>query len=223
MKHQRLLLSVVSSALLLCLASACSSTQSSLGDQEWLKPSPRLRSQIEDAARRLPWTHGMERVEMITWFATVGEPAYPTLLAMVQDPRKDVAGSALAALGATRDSRLVEPLRAVPLPKGEEDFDLRLERARALLRLGDWQVVPTLIEGLRDERELTRALSAQTLWESTHEKFGYDANADEAERNKSIALWEAWWHDRSQDPLRPGTDAGNASAPRANTPARADG
>ncbi len=222
MKHQRLF-ALVSSALLLCLASACSSTQSSLGDQEWLKPSPRLRSQIEDAARRLPWTHGMERVEMITWFATVGEPAYPTLLAMVQDPRKDVAGSALAALGATRDSRLVEPLRAVPMPEGEADFDLRLERARALLRLGDWQVVPTLIEGLRDERDITRALSAQTLWESTHEKFGYDANGDIAARNKSIAAWEAWWHDRSQDPLRPGVAVDNASTRSAKAPTKADG
>jgi hypothetical protein len=222
MKH-KCLFALVSSALLLCLASACSSTQSSLGEEQWLEPSPRLRSQIEDAARRLPWTHGMERVEMITWFATVGEPAYPTMLQMVRDPRKDVAGSALAALGATRDSRLVEPLRALPLPEGDENFDLRLERARALLRLGDWQVVPTLIEGLRDERQITRALPAQTLWESPHEKFGYDANADEAERNKSIALWEAWWHDRSQDPLRPGTDAGKSSTQSANAPARADG
>jgi hypothetical protein len=222
MKHKRLF-TVVSSALLLCLASACSSTQSSLGEQEWLKPSPRLRSQIEDAARRLPWTHGMERVEMITWFATVGEPAYPTLLQMVQDPRKDVAGSALAALGATRDSRLVEPLRAVPMPEGDDNFDLRLERARALLRLGDWQVMPTLIEGLRDERDITRALSAQTLWESTHEKFGYDANGDIEARNKSIAAWEAWWRDRSQDPLRPGVDTGSSAPHSTNASAKVDG
>jgi hypothetical protein len=102
---------------------------------------------------------------------------------------------------------------------------LRLERARALLRLGDWQVVPTLIEGLRDERQITRALSAQTLWESTHERFGYDPKAEQAEREKSIAAWEAWWHERSQDPLRPGVDASadSSSPSNASTPARADG
>jgi hypothetical protein len=215
---------LVTATFVLCFASACSSTQSSLGEPKWLEPSPRLRQQIEDSARRLPWTHGMERVEMITWFASVGEPGYPTLLAMVEDPRKDVAGSALAALGATRDSRLVEPLRALPMPEGDESFDLRLERARALLRLGDWQVVPTLIDGLRDERQITRALSAQTLWESTHEKFGYDAKAELPEREKAIAAWEAWWHDRTQDPLRPGTNAPDGSSTsNASTPGRVDG
>ena len=86
-------------AVLFCLVAACGSTQSSItnGDSEWLEPSPALRQQIEGEAKRLPWTHGMERVELIHWFARVGEPAYPTLLGMVLDPRKDVACSALAA------------------------------------------------------------------------------------------------------------------------------
>lgn len=216
---------LVPAALVLLVAAACTSTQSSVGDGAWLTPSPRLKQQIEDSARRLPWTHGMERVEMITWFASVGEPAYPTLLDMVEDPRKDVAGSALAALGATRDSRLVEPLRKLPMPEGSENYDLRLERARALLRLGDWQALPTLIEGLRDERQLTRALCAQTLWESTHERFGYDPKAEPAEREKAIAKWDAWWHERTQDPLRPATAAAGdaSSASNASTPPRVDG
>jgi hypothetical protein len=222
MKH---LLALVSATLLLFVAAACTSTQSSLSEPEWLKPSPRLKQQIEDAARRLPWTHGMERVEMITWFASVGEPGYPTLLEMVQDPRKDVAGSALAALGATRDSRLVDPLRKLPMPEGPENFDLRLERARALLRLGDWQAVPTLIDGLRDDRQITRALCAQTLWESTHERFGYDPKGEPADREKAIAAWDAWWHDRSLDPLRAAPDGpgGTTSPSEASTAPRADG
>ncbi len=107
-------LRLLSQALLLSLTAACASTTKSVEiGPEWLEPSPRLRAQIEDAAKRLPWTHGMERVEMITWFASVGEPAYPTLLAMVLDPRKDVAGSALASLRAdARFAALLERLRA---------------------------------------------------------------------------------------------------------------
>jgi HEAT repeat protein len=131
-----------------------------------------------------------------------------------------VAGSALAALGATRDSRLVEPLRALPWPEGEGSIDLRLERARALLRLGDWQTVPILIEGLRDERMITRALSSQALWESTHERFGYDPKGEEAERAASIAKWEAWWKDRSIDPLQ---TTGKSAAPAPATSDRSDG
>jgi hypothetical protein len=170
------------------------------GDSGWLEPSPALRAQIEDEAKRLPWTHGMERIETIHWFASVGEPCYPTLLDMVLDPRPDVAGAALAALGATKDSRLVEPLRELPWPDAEGS-DLALERARTLLRLGDWQMVPHLVQGLRDDRMMTRALCIQALDEATHERFGFDPRGEPAAREASVQRWEAWTKDRLSDPL----------------------
>ena len=196
----------VLAALVLGLATACTTTSSAVKTTKpapgpWLEPSPALRERIADATKRLPWTHGLDRVEIIQWFAGVGEPAYPTLLAMVQDPRKDVAGAALAALGATRDSRLVEHLRAIPLPPGPEDADFELERARTLLRLGDWQMAPALIRGLRDERLVTRALCAQALNEATHERFDYDARAEPEKREQAVQRWESWWRRREQDPL----------------------
>lgn len=166
----------------------------------WLAPSPTLAEDIQQQAERLPWTHGYERVEIIHWFASVGEPAYPTLLAMVDDPRPDVAGSALAALGATGDSRLVEPLREIPWPT-ESEIELALERARTLLRLGDWSMVPHLIDGMEDERVMIRALSSQALYEATHQRFQYDANATPEERAASITRWREWWASRQADPL----------------------
>jgi hypothetical protein len=190
----------------LVLATACVSTDSSVktgakGKGPWLDPSPALRSQIEDKAKRLPWTHGLERVEMIQWFASVGEPAYPTLLVLARDPRADVSGAAFASLGATRDSRLVEYLRALPMATGPESTDLNLERARTLLRLGDWQSIPPLIQGLNDERPITRALAIQALYEATHEKFDFDPRGEPAAREASIQRWNAWWEARKQDPL----------------------
>ena len=78
--------------LVLVVASACVTTKSSTSAVDdgspWLKPSPQLRAQIEDAAKRLPWTHQLDRVDLISWFARVGEPAYPTLLQMVLDPHE---------------------------------------------------------------------------------------------------------------------------------------
>lgn len=200
--------------LVALLASACTTTQSSVSPStpnggEWLEPSPQLRDQIQEAAKKLPWTHGLERVELVHWFAQVGEPAYPMLLTMVLDPRKDVAGSALAALGATRDHRLVEPLRTVAWPKNLES-DLALERARTLLRLGDWERVPELIEGLSDERLVTRALCIQALYEATHERFGFDARAEVPERAESVGKWNQWWRERQQDPL---LEAGTTKQP----------
>lgn len=204
----------------LVLLTACGTTKSSLHDEDadspWLKPSPGLRQQIEDSAKRLPWTHGLERVDLIGWFARCGEPAYPTLLQMVLDPRKDVAGAALAALGATRDSRLVEHLRELPWPEGEGQSDLALERARTLLRLGDWQMVPVLITGLRDERLLTRALCAQTLWEATHERFGYDPRGEADPREESVRRWEAWWQERLNDPMQAAVKSSTPPPPVSN-------
>jgi len=165
---------------------------------EWLEPSPLLRQQIEDQAERLPWTHGTERVEQIHWFATVGEPAYPKLLQLVQDQRPGVAGSALAALGATRDSRLVTALRQLPVQPTEAEA-LRYERARTFLRLGDWRDVPVLIEGLRNESTMMRALCAQALFEATGERLDYDAKDPALIRDQAVLSWEAWWKDRERE------------------------
>ena len=189
--------------LLVSSLAACSSTDDRASMGPWVEPSSGLRQQIERQAQRLPWTHGMERVELIQWFARVGEPAYPTLLNLVLDPRMDVAGAALAALGATRDSRLVEPLRELPWPDQTQP-DLALERARTLLRLGDWSMVPHLIGGLEDNRLLTRALCGQALYEATSERFGFAPDGSPEERAESVKSWQQWWSSRQRDPLREG-------------------
>ena len=167
----------------------------------WIEPSPILRQQIEDEAARLPWTHGFERLEQIRWFASVGEPAYEVLLGLALDEREDVAAAALASLGATLDRRLVPSIRELPWPPHRAGSDLDLERARTLVRLGDWSVIPTLIDGLRDSRVYTRSLCAESLYEATHENHGFDPRAAEAERDRGIVRWEEWWQVRSGDGL----------------------
>jgi hypothetical protein len=191
------------------LSTACvTETSSSVRPQKvaegpWLEPSPALREQIRDRGDRLPWTHGLERIELIQWFASVGEPSYSTLLELARDPRPDVAIAAFAALGATRDSRLVEHIRAIPVSTTEEGTDQNLERARTLLRLGDWDSVPDLIKGLRDDRPITRTLCSQALYEATKERFNFDPRGEPAAREESIKKWEAWWEERQKDPLLP--------------------
>ena len=187
--------------VLAACASTHEQTPSDRPNHTWLEPSPLLREQIDQQAKRLPWVHGVEeRVGIIQWFASVGEPAYPTLLELVVDPRPDVAGAALAALGATRDERLVEPLRKLPWPTAENE-DLALERARTLLFLGDWSMGEHLINGLRDERKFTRALCIKALADVTKERFDYDPDAEPEVREASVKRWEEWWHSRQVDPL----------------------
>jgi hypothetical protein len=165
----------------------------------WIQPSPLLRQQIQDEAERLPWTHGFERLEQIRWFASVGEPAYPKLLELASDEREDVAAAALAALGATLDRRLVPYIRQLDWTEERAAGDLGLERARTLLRLGDWGEIPVLISGLRDERLYTRSLCLDALKEATQETLEYDPRSEPVERENAVQRWERWWLARTND------------------------
>lgn len=179
------------------MALSCAGTSAGTRESEgWLRASPVLRQQIEDQITRLPWTHGVERVEQIAWLAAVGEPAYERLLALCEDPRSDVAASAVAALGATRDSRLVEHLRAVRW-QNLDDRALRYERARALVRLGDWREVGTLIDGLEADDPWARAWSLAALREVTGQTLGFDVQAGADERAVAVARWRSWHSARS--------------------------
>ncbi len=189
--------------VLAALAAACASTDGTsdtVENAQWLEPSPLLEQQIADEAQRLPWTHGIEHLEQIRWFASVGEPAYPVLLGLAADPRDHVSAAALAALGATADPRLVPQVQALQWGPGRGE-ELQLERSRTLVRLGDWSAMPPLIAGLTHERVRIRALCDQALYEATRLRFDYDPRADETEREKSIRRWEEWWLARTGEGL----------------------
>lgn len=178
------------SLLSLALTSACASSGGG-SNERWLEPSPTLEQQIEDQVRRLPWIHGEARVEMIHWFASVGEPAYSRLLELCVDPRPAVASSAVAALGASGDSRLVEPMNALAWPSVLHP-QVKYERARTMVRLGDWTHVGELVDGLEDESLWTRAWCAQALEEATHQRFGFEPSAAPEDRAQAVARWRKW-------------------------------
>ncbi|MCC7013513.1 MAG: hypothetical protein IT454_13195 [Planctomycetes bacterium] len=181
-------------------ASCATTTLGSDPSGDWLRPSPMLKRQIEDQIERLPWTHGVERIEQIQWFASVGEPAYADLMRVCVDPRPDVAASAVAALGATGDSRLVEALKALDWP-ASDDAALAYEKARAYLRLGDWSHVDVLVAGLEEDSDWARAWCAAALKESTRLDFGFEPAGDPAARAASIAKWREWIVARSREGL----------------------
>jgi len=174
------------------LVGGCTSPATVQDTSPWVRPSAGLKQRIDRSARRLPWTHGVERLELVRWFAEIGEPAYPALLELCLDPRPDVVGAALGALGATGDPSLIPTLHELPWPD-VADVELRLERARALLRLGDYSMVPHLIDGLQHERLMVRALCAQSLYEQSRDRFGYVPGDTLEERESAVERWRDWW------------------------------
>lgn len=170
----------------------------------WLAPSPVLRDQIADQLERLPWTHGAERVEQVRWLAGVGEAGYELILPVCLDPRPDVAGAALAALGATGDNRLVVPIQELDWPADEKlDRGLRLERARTLVRLGDWNQLATLVDGLENEDHWTRAWCSKALYEATKRRFDYAPDADPQARAQAVERWREWIESRRVEGILP--------------------
>jgi hypothetical protein len=201
--------SLLPSLFLASFLAACTTTSADLRDDSidrdspWIQATPLLAQQIEDEAARLPYSHGFDRLEQIRWFAAMGEPSYAVLLRLAADTRDDVAAAALAALGATKDSRLVPHIQGLEWSEDRMSGDLALERARTLVRLGDWSDLPLLIQGLRDERLFTRSLCSDALTEATHENQGYDPRAEKSEREKAVARWEQWWLTRSGEGILP--------------------
>jgi HEAT repeat protein len=205
MKSNRCSLLLLSACLAACTTTSSNSVRdgSERPDSPWVQPAPLLGQQIQDEAARLPFSHGFDRLEQIRWFAAIGEPAYDTLLRLALDPRDDVAAAALAALGATLDSRLVPHIHALEWSPARLQGDLELERARCLVRLGDWSSIPNLIDGLEDERLFTRSLCLDALREATRETQGFDPRAEKSQRDKAIAAWRQWWLARSGEGLLP--------------------
>jgi len=188
------------------LASACVTTVKGGGapaperhQSDWVLPSSALRDDIEQQAAALPYRHGADRLEAIAWFTSVGEPAYDTLLTFLVDDRASVVASALAALGGTRDHRLVPYLQDAE--RAEWTGTLALEYARTRVRLGDWDAMPVLIGGLESDVKLERALCVETLFEATRERHGFHAGASLPERQAAVERWRGWWERRSADEL----------------------
>jgi len=205
MNSNRLTVLLLAGCLAACTTTSSNSVRdgSERSESPWVQAAPLLGQQIQDEAARLPFSHGFDRLEQIRWFAAIGEPAYDTLLRLALDPRDDVAAAALAALGATLDSRLVPHVHALEWSPERMQGDLELERARCLVRLGDWSAVPQLIDGLEDERLFTRSLCLDALREATRENQGYDPRAEKSQRDKGIAAWRQWWLARSGEGLLP--------------------
>ncbi|MEM7310558.1 MAG: hypothetical protein AAF682_28035 [Planctomycetota bacterium] len=201
MKTQSTRLALLLPLVLLASCRSSGGSEAEAPTSEWLQPSPILEQQIQDEAARLPWTHGFERLEQIRWFALVGEPAYEMLLTLAEDERDDVASASLAALGETQDRRLVPHIHRLRWDAARRSGDLGLERARTLLRLGDWSEIPTLITGLKDERVYTRSLCIQALEGVTGQTFGFDPRGEPTDRVRAIDSWEVWWRSRTGEGL----------------------
>jgi len=147
---------------------------------------------LRQQADRVPYIQRPEEmVGVIRFFVQARESAYDLLLELAASSNPKVAGTALAALGETRDERLAPYVAALQL-RAQGGIKLQYELARCRVKLGDWDEIPLLISGLRDDDLWSRALCAKALRDATHLSHGFQPGGDESEREVAAQAWEAW-------------------------------
>lgn len=171
----------------------------------WIEASPVLQREIEEHVAQVPYLQKPDDfLREVDWFVRVGEPAYETLLDVARDADPKVAGFALTVFAARGDARLVPHLAEIPWPAGDspEQVQLRYERARCHVKLGDWEPMSILVDGLGDENLWNRAQCFKALRDETGQTFDYHPRLEGAERAASIARWREWLVARKLDPLQ---------------------
>lgn len=161
------------------------------------------RAEVDALLGELARARGEKVVEVGRRLVARGETAVPALeKALVSD---DVALRANAAyfLGVLKDRRTIPALRRAAT--ADADLTVRYEAAGALLELRDPSGFAVLIEGLLDADARRRAKCIDVLAERTHERFGYEPDADPADRAEAIGRWRAWLAVRARE-TAPATD-----------------
>ncbi|MDG1491643.1 MAG: hypothetical protein P8M11_01215 [Planctomycetota bacterium] len=193
------------SLLLLGALSSCASnaqTQSSVSSSEWLQPSGDLQRKINQkeievslCADQVTW------IGLSDWFQSVGEPAYPKLIEMVEFGNPRQRSFSLCVIAAMQDRRLLEPMREAMPAASLQAEGIHREYARALAKMGDFSELPVLIEALRDSSPEQFGRAARALETVTNSNIPVSAASTLEEREEIIEAWLLWWENQQQDAL----------------------
>jgi len=77
-----------------------------------------------------------------------------------------------------------------------KDAGVRFEASVALLNLGDWGGVPTLLDFMASKDRRHRFKASEALKGVVKKDFGYQFDASPPEREKALAQWRGWWTGR---------------------------
>lgn len=167
------------------------------GNRPYNAGAPFVRAEIDALLAELAAARGEKIVEVGRRLVARGEPAVPALerALVAEDP--SLRANAAYFLGVLKDRRTIPALQRTAT--GDRDATVRYEAAGALLELSDPSGFPTLVDGLSDVDARRRAKCIDVLAERTHERFGFEPDADPAERAEAIGRWRAWLAARAGD------------------------
>ena len=128
-------------------------------------------------------------------------PAWEPLVAQLASEDAAVRLQAAYDLGETGDLAVVPHL----LPMlSDADVFVRMVTAQALDTLQARLAVPSLIDRLGDDTITVREAALIALRNITGQRFGYEPDARQADRDRKVDQWRAWWRREGDDFLSGG-------------------
>jgi len=155
-----------------------------------------LDDRVAQTVSQLKYQNGQELMQSISWLIYVGEPAIPKLIEGLSDGDPRTRSTSAFILSEIRDRRVIPHLR--PLLSDQVAY-VRYEGAAALVTMGEWSGVPTLIQGLADGEKRNRFKVYDVLHRTTGLDFGYDPLGPEEDRARAAEKWRAWWVSKSKE------------------------
>jgi hypothetical protein len=123
--------------------------------------------------------------------------AQAILAAALDDPEPTARAIARQALVAQHSERVIDTLIA---DLDAESAFTRSQALNALASFGRQRFVPLFIKALRDPEKAVRDRAAIALRKVTGKNLGFRADAEPAEREQAIALWQRWWDGEKGQP-----------------------
>jgi ankyrin repeat protein/HEAT repeat protein len=124
---------------------------------------------------------------------SMGSPAVPAVIALVESRDAKVLEEAVKLLGAMGDTRAVEPLLQLLTETKQGE---RTDVAMALGELRDPRAIPALIAALKDEHDGGHALIAGGLIAGALEQIARQSFRDNI--RDEVNRWLAWWEQNQE-------------------------
>ncbi len=171
------------------------------GDRPYRAGTAAEREELRALVGRLGAVRAQELLDadgLGTQILAHGETAIPALLEAVASPEPRKRAPAAYLLGVLKDRRTLPTLAA--LAEGDPVAAVRYEAAAALLLMLDPRGFPPLVAGLSDPDVRLRHTCIDVLAETTHERWGFEADGSPDEREAAIRRWNAWLEQKAAVP-----------------------
>lgn len=176
-------------ALLLASLPACVTEYDNSPGVSFRDGNATTRKHYHDQIEEMRYMRGQELLSRMNYLLSLGADVAPELQECSNSDDWLVRSSVMWIFGALGDRRNLPYVQA---RLTDANSTVRYQAAATLVKLGDPQGFPLLVEGLADDEITTRFKCFQALKTATGRDFGYAHDGAPDERRQAVARWLDW-------------------------------